>query len=539
MFKKILIVDDEPWVQEGLVKSLPWDTLGVRVVGAAQDGKTALDIYAKTSPEIVLTDIRMPVMDGLELSEEISKINKDTYVILMSAYDEFEYARKALEVNVKNYILKPFGKEEIVLLLKKACNEIDETKKKTRALEEINLYERKKILETLISGILDNPEEFLAKCAEKGINLFEKKIIMYAGRINIHNKYTSTARNTNENGADNIEEQNIVKLIEEDFPKDFVSIVSFMDRKNLVTGFLGFSHPYDESSVKTFLMDACEKLNKQYNVSVTFGVGSAFDYINRAIESYNEAVTALNYAIICQNIKVLFYGEIPSYKSSIDNNSLFAYKQKIEHILRAGMAEEIKKTVEEMNELVLKSRMLYNLGIKDIMLQFVEIPVRILVEYGYSIEDVFGTKYTVLDYLNQMETLEEFKKWFASFLLSTANLIDSNNYDVRKDMELAKEFIHRNYSKNITLQDVSEKVMLTPCYFSKVFKKEVGMSFIRYLTEIRINKAKELLDDFSLKIYDISYMVGYNNVKHFVSLLKKYLGVSPSEYRKKISWRSQ
>lgn len=536
---KILIVDDNPWVHEGLLKSIPWEKLGVEVAGAATDGDTALELYKKTIPDIVLTDIKMPVMNGLELSEAISRINTDTYIILMSAYDEFEYARKALEVNAKIYILKPFGKEEIIPLVKKACNEITELRKKRRVLEEGSLYIKELLLKTLITSTLDDPDKFLSKCSNIGLNLYGKQIIVYVLRADIDEIYldNSDYSDSTNNIGSNYIKQNIIEIIQSNLYENSEGIVSFTVNNNLIIGFMGFNYPYNKNTIKKVFMHTCKEISEIYKIQVAVGISNVYNSVTKAYEGYIEAVTALNYTIISQKVQVLCFSEIHPI-SSIHNNDLFAYQQKIEHVIKAGVTEEIKSIVEELDQVVLHTGILHHFGSKDIMQQFAKIPIRILVEYGYSVEDVFGRRYIISDYINQIETFEEFKVWFTRFILSVANLINIDTIDNRKDIELAKEYINNNYSKSITLQNVSETFMFSSCYFSKLFKKEAGMTFIRYLTEVRINKAKELLNDYSLKIYDISYMVGYSNVKHFVSLFKKNMGVTPSEYRKKICWRN-
>lgn len=532
----MLIVDDEPWVQQGLVKSIPWSDLGIQIVGSAFDGKTALDIYKKTAPEIVLTDIKMPIMDGLQLSSEINKINKNTYIIFMSAYDEFEYARKAIEVNVKRYILKPFGKEEIISIVEEACEEIKQDRAKNQAIEAGKLYLKEQILNRIISGVQDGLANLLSQYVAEDLDISNKKIGVYAAKINIDSSSSSkNSKSDIKHINSNVIEDVINIFIELSRSNQLESIIHYMEEKSIIIGLIISPAINDWNSVKEVLSKGCDICRDKLKLSIKLGIGNIYNSINKAHESYVEAITALNYATIAKGTTVQFFGDICS-STTVDNSEIFSYYQKIEHVIKGGSAQDIKDVIAELDEVIIKVGILSKFGVKDIMLQLVEIPIRILVEYGYGIENVLGGKYMISDYLNQIQTFKEFKKWFTSFLVSINKLISNDNTSIREEVKIAKDYIDKNYNKELTLEEVAEKVMLTPCYFSRIFKNEAGKSFIKYLTDVRINKAKELLNDYSLKIYQVSYMVGYDNVKHFVSTFKKQVGLSPSEYRRNICW---
>jgi len=524
-----MIVDDEPWVREGLLNSISWNELGIELTGSASNGRHALELFSKTLPDIVLTDIKMPEMDGLEFTKEALMIRRDAYILLMSAYNEFEYARKAIGLGAKDYILKPFGKEEIMEVIKKARIEIEQSARSKKDMEKLSSIVKEKLLKDLLFNKNIDLADIKEKCVNIGTKLHTGKLVVIVFKISHHCNYTG-------NISESTIYSNILKHIIMEITQYYDGIITGMDEKDLIAGILQVGDTDLQENLSKYLTGTFHKLKKTYNADIYAGISDVFDSPINTYSSYAEAVTALNYAILKKKEYSFFSKIVPDTNSKWIDFSEF--QSNLENLIKSGNIDSIQITVNEFFEKIVEADIYYCYTEKDLLLQIVAIPLSTLCECGYGVQDVLGGKYLMFDYLNQLATIEDFKIWFSDFAVRASNCILQNNINViRKDIKTVKEYIEANYNKNITLEDLSKLVMFSPSYLSKLFKEEIGISYTKYLTGIRISRSKELLSDYGMKIYEISYAVGYSNVKHFVTLFKKHTGISPSEYRDKICSR--
>ena len=301
----------------------------------------------------------------------------------------------------------------------------------------------------------------------------------------------------------------------------------------MLVGIVGVDESAIQDRFGSTLQNALDSIEKVYNIRIFLGIGETYNSIKDTVKSYTEAVTALNYAIL-KNKGFTFFSKIKP-DDNLDWNDFTEYQYKLENIIKAGDKDETTALLELLGDAIYKTSAFYNCYVKDLFMQIAIIPVHILIEHGYGIQDVIYDKYYIFDNLSYIETIEEFKTWFLSFAFLIMDYIKQNrDTPIRRDIEIIMEYINKNYCTNITLETLSREVMLTPSYISRLFKEGVKVSFIKYLTDLRMEKAKELLIDYRYKIYEVSYMVGYNNVKHFVTLFKKHTGITPKEYREKI-----
>ncbi|MCR1898462.1 response regulator [Irregularibacter muris] len=380
---RVIIADDENRICKLIMKLIQWDEIGMIIVGTASNGVEALELIEKEKPDIAITDIRMPGYDGLQMIEKAKAINKDLEFIIISGYGQFEYAKKAIEYGVKDYLLKPINQEELLQALHKVKEDI--TKKR---------------------GQVALKEQY-----ESSLNLRGK---------NVRTSFLNNAIESN--GKDST-----VNSLEEicfDFSKKFIHRVERLDKEGIKKEILHLQGEISQSDIER---EECRSLMHE--------------------------------------IARIYYLTMKSNK------------------IEAGDTPEESKILEEA------------------------------IDNSQSIEDLF---HVLIDHIDTSLTL----------------LLDKDRAGNLRQINQAKKYIEENYMKNITLEDLGTHIGFNPSYFSSLFKKETGTSFIEYLSQIRMEKAKELLRESDLRIQDICLMVGYNDVKYFSKSFMKYTGLKPNEYRK-------
>lgn len=363
---KILIVDDEPIVREGLKNNVSWQELDLRVVGCEANGKSALDVFNREQPDIILTDIRMPFMDGLELTREVKKLDPLVVVILLSAYDDFKYAQQAIRLGAFDYILKPI--------------DIDTLKETVRRA----VLKRKELL--------DKKKEPLPSLNKEDLKFFKAEYYKYP--LKLEEKLSKAIKRGDKDLALNI-----------------------------------FNDIWNEFHDKNYTED---------------------------------------------------------------------------FIKRWG-------------------------------LELVAVITRSLIEIGEN-ADILFKETDPWRQISELSTKEKLREWMGNIIEVVCEYVSlTKNSKNRKLIDEAIKLIQENYSDlNISLNSIAEKLYITPNYLSTLFKSEMGVTFSDYLTACRIEKAKELLKDVKVKIYEVAEAVGYTDQHYFSKVFKNITGFTPKEYREKI-----
>lgn len=520
---KVAIADDEKRVLKLIQKIVNWAELGLEVVGTANDGIEILEIIKEKKPHIVITDIRMPGYQGIEMIERAKRIDNSLEFIIISGYGQFEYAKKAIEFGVKDYLLKPINKEELTKTLINVKKHIEENINFIPGKEDIKL-----IRKSFLNNFLFNNGEF----NDISINEINKKY-----RYNFIDGYFNVVffkidYHTNLGSKIKDIANNITKIIEEELKGNNEQEI-IINRNNI---FLLLNYKKEESEkIDKKIKNIHEKINisiyslKETQVTIAYGkevqrledVIISFQTANlmiedRILEGRNKIYKYNNFLPIKKEIDDIFYGFIRRFIKHIEildcnkvQHSFMNFKKEIRKVNIRGF--ELKDKFRELFKIYFLT--LKNNKFIDGNLTLENEEIKKIIEESSSTDNLFDNslKY-ILNHLN----------------LITNKRSENNILQIRK----AKKYIEENYMKNIKLEDIGEYIGFNPSYFSSRFKKETGNSFIEYLSMVRIDKAKELLKESDLKIQDISYMIGYNDPKYFTKIFVKYSGLKPKEYRK-------
>lgn len=541
---KTFLVEDEVVIREMIKKMIPWEQYGFELAGEAADGEMALPLILKSKPDLLITDIKMPFMDGLTLCRLVKKELPDIRIVILSGYDDFNYAKQAISIGVEDYLLKPITKNAFIERLEEIHNRYEHEKTQREYYEKFRLemqeYEKnasRDFFETLVRA--DSNLAELYRRADK-LNL---DIVAEAYNILIFTPDTSEGNYNSYDGCSDWEAE-VQDKINNYFLNHPVAILfrhQVFSYAILVKGQKDTIEKNTEECVKAIqdIMDRTEGRTDWF-----IAVGKSADRLSMLGHSYRTAVRA-------NSFRYLYDGHILDYQSleTRKENPSDSYREDsvqlrnvninalnpaiLQKFLSSGLAEEVEDFIrdyfnaigqEPMGSLVFRNYVVLNvrfsvlsflkkLGCDDSEISGQETD-NIVEETGKSIE-------TAVAYCGKM-----LKK---AIVLRDENAGNQN----RSVLKLAVDFIDHNYmDEEISLNKAAHVANVSANHFSALFSQNMGQTFTEYLTGLRMSKAKELLRCTAMRSNEIAGEVGYKDAHYFSYLFKKTQGMTPSEYRK-------
>lgn len=526
-YYKVMLVDDEDEVRQAIERRVNWEEMGFKVVASAENGEEALELAEKTIPDVVMSDIHMPFIDGLTLCKMLKKQYPGTKIIIFSGYDEFEYAKEAIKLEAEEYILKPIDAEELKEVFLRTKKRLDEEYDRRRNIENLEKYYLESLpllKEQLLIGLLEG------RIKREAINRYLKEY-----EFNIDSSFYSVCVFEPIAGDDSKELSNqmlavsLKQIVEDKLGKDGSYISINYLGKVIVIGLLKSTEANND-----FISNAdsiCKLASKVLGASTFAGVGRPIGDIGDLERAFAEANDALSYRILLDEDQAIFIRDVePEYSIYAGFNENLI-KELIKHIKiasREDLIEAIDNIVHSLKKMTVP--------IYQLQLYFVEIYVelmRLAKSYDLQNEQLSMLERDVYSEIHGFTSLDEMKIWLENICMQIRSYIRKERQDSTKLLvEKAKEYITDNYKDSeLSVDRVCNYLGVSPTYFSSMFKKDAGVSFVTYITNIRMERAVELLETTDEKSYVIAGMVGYEDPNYFSYVFKKAYGVSPSKYR--------
>lgn len=508
---KVLIADDEMHIRNGLKKGIPWKALGIDEVLTAEDGEAALEICREKRPEIIVTDIRMPGLDGLSLTQSAGEHWGLKKAVILSGYSEFEYAKRAIGLGVADYLLKPVKTDELTALIEKIVKEIHEEKYKEEAARQ------EKILD-ILEGRLPAEEIKTLLCERKGIKYrkenFSNNIVL--GVLKGDVVYGKKACGTDDLREYIEEERGITFLVREKLSSVFLlQLCSRQDRGDYLSR-----------------MSSClRRINKRHTDSAGFSLGvSSAGMVRDVARLYKQACLALEHRLYLGAGSCMFYEQIPGESEKI-YPVLSLDKSAIEESVLMLQVEELNRHIHKHFVYLREKRCTDKQTVQELCLAVKNTVFDVMKEKGVDIAGILDRNQELFQSQMDFSTLVSYEKWLCDYCyLLLAGLRDLTGKHYSTIISRAVDYINQHYSEEITLKGLAEEVNKSPSYFSCIFKKEMGLNFNEYLNQVRIRKAKELLRMPDMVIYEVAEKTGFHDYKYFTKVFKKLCGCSPSEY---------
>lgn len=525
---KLMVVDDEKIVIDSVNFIVKNNISNVKVIAGARNGADAIELFVRYKPDIVLMDICMPGMNGLDTIAEMRQIAPAARFVVISAYEQFEFAKQAVELDVKEYLLKPVNAKRLTETIVKITAELDaEHSRVKKGLETKERFDQAlKILEHwLIYSILLNKDpstELKKYCELLGIKETEG-YIMILGFDFEEPVYEKVVQRKN------VEEEQFFIVL-----NDILKVRKhcFMGHapQNRIIIFV-FTNRYDEYESRLrsigFAQEILREIRKVSNLDFAVGIGGIKDN-SLIMDSYEEARKALRRA----SSEVMHYSDIPAKD---EEKSLVLHDDwQLLNFLELGDADAVEETVESIFDKREAGGLTESCGLsnRNKLIELMVVAHRLALELNVEEDEHlnFGT------YLNEMLDIkdpQDFKTWYKSRLLSLAARIHKiRETNGSKIIQEARLYIENRYTNDISLESTANELGISPHYLSKLFKKETKVNFIDYLTRLRLTKAKELMKEGGKSIKEICYMVGYTDPNYFSRIFKKHTDHSPTEFIK-------
>ncbi|MCM8709488.1 response regulator [Clostridium sp. SYSU_GA19001] len=537
---KLLIVDDEVEVRKGIIDKIDWEAIGFEIVGEAENGKEALEIFEKTLPDVLLTDINMPFMNGLELSSIVREKYPTTKIIVVTGYDEFEYAHKAIKLNVLEYILRPISASELTEILIKTKKKIDAEILEKENMETLREHFRKslpilkeKFLASLITSTLTK-EEIEEKSKIYNIDLKGNSYTVSIVSIDF-----STYEKRFENEKE-LWKFSVLNIVEEIAAKYNLG-VAFINDETVVI--ISNFKDYEREKIIEKNFNALEELRqtieKFLKFTVTIGIGSICCDITRISQSHENALAALDYKIIMGNNRLIWIEDIePKSANKIVFDDL--KEKSLESSIKVGTAEEISDIIDKIFKEIADSKISFN-DYQIYIMEMLTTIMKVARNSDIDIDNIFGSNHNLFVELHSLKGIEEVQSWFKDISIKIRNYIIKDRQDTANDLvEKAKEYVKEHFGESdININRVCNYLHISPNYFSFIFKRETKTTFINYLTHVRMEEAKELLRTTNMKTFEIAEKVGYSEPNYFSYSFKKKFNLSPSEFRNSVKGTAQ
>lgn len=522
---RLLIVEDEKWEREGLRDFLDWSSLGIEVVGCACNGIEGLTLSEQTHPDIILTDIRMPKMDGLKMSKKIRSFLPNAKIIILSGYNDFEYSKQTFEFRAFDYVLKPVDKNSIQEVLLRAISALDSE----RSIESERVTLKSKLMEyfsenknSLLLKILEGNElEF----AQEGfpIRLSDPKAKIVITVLTMNSDPSISSRLITDRFEAIMKERGI----------------AFSLTKPYKEAVLCLEAPDTQEELSDKLHELAAYLKAELNIDSIISVGEVVSGFSEAAASYSQAREAYSFRFLAQYGDILFYNEVKE-KNYMNLDFARPIVIRANDIINKLMAATQKNQSEEWR--LLLDSFLTTLReispLSKLMLSKFFTQAMLIINPAAFNENSENFKVYILDkgrfeeQISKMDTIDQTKDYLMDFLeaISANTMNKSSNADAEVTQRVIK-IIDERYSEELDLKCISQVIHLTPYYIGSIFKKNTGKTFNQYLCDYRIDRAKEILQTGKVNVSRLSEAVGIKNTSYFCSLFKNRFGISPGDYK--------
>lgn len=530
---RVIIADDEIRVCKLICNLVEWEEFDMQIVGVAHDGLQVLGLIDEYSPDLVVTDIRMPSMDGLETIRQVKSTHPDIQFIIISGYRDFEYAQTAIKYGVGDYLLKPLKKDELSATLERLHQRWRMVNDQLSREEELRLRHEND-MEALRSGFFrevlftEKTNDVSLQSINQAYHYKFQPGVFQAFTIKMDAVYPNDLNN---NGL-NILKEKITKLVRDGFREACYEVELYFSRC-WVYGILNYVED-KKRDIKRRLsacMDELTVLRSLYEkLEFTIGLGTAESDLLMAQLSMSAAIAAAQQRLIASTSRIIEDKPQPVLNR---NKMLDSFKTQLTAAVELLDSEKAGEVVACLRNEALSSPNVSGQEVYTLVIEAFEL-------YHVTLRPYTENLSVVREGINAFEERAEclgheselFEYLSHTIMSSIDSLLEQRSQAQTRPIRKAKKYINEHYMEPISLEEVSGIVAFNSSYFSTLFKKECGVTFLEYLSQLRVEKAKELLRNTELSIAEVCCSVGYLDVKHFNKTFKRYASISPLEFRK-------
>lgn len=517
---KVLIVDDSKADVDGIVKYVPWNKLNCEVVGCAFDGKEGVDKARELEPDIIITDISMPILSGIEMSKQIKKIRKNVNFVFISCFDTVEYLKSAIDIQVSSFILKPIKIDSLTAVLNNIVTKLDEEKKfdSMKFVLENQISENKKILlnrfvlDSIMSSEFDpNRASYVGVDVDKDYIML---IVIHDSRSTVTDKLV----------------YNDMSVLKDRLDAAFERIEFLID---IDLGKLGIFLPgnmaYDE------ILRICDGIRKEMFLETGRSI-SVFARLEASyIDEFSKIYQKLNSYIVsyysCFTNQMIIVDECKFFAELLDEQRLFDLRSELINIIDFGIPEKLNEFVDD----IFKSSVISNeYYLKSICFLIINTISDILRDRNENLSNIFDNEIILRRKISNISTVVDIKMWMYNVINFVREYFEKNMSPQNKYFNMAevlKKYIDENFEHDTVLMEAASNLGISVNYANTIFRKYKGDTMFSYLIHVRIEKAKYYLKNASFSVKEVALMTGYTTDTYFSKVFKKHVGMSPAEYK--------
>jgi len=522
---KMIIVEDEKIIREQIATYIQWKEYGIDVIGTAENGRIALDMARKYKPELILTDIRMPEMDGLELLFEIQKEMRNTKVVLLTAYDDFIYVQTALKNGAFDYVLKIAPTEELINTVLKARDKVLEEQQK--------IYESELIKENLKGnvqianeGLLNRLVRHKSKNIDHVVECLNKNGILFKKG----NYFVAIVDFNQTDIYLEIERYILIKEKMLEIEKEMLfSAIWYFDDKDCLIGII----QHENSISYTEFSNTLRKVLIENEIANYYvGLGSSKGKIADIFSSYCEAEKALEFKIIKPINTFIIYSEILNLQKKDEESGFIKECKKDLFIqIKTFSVDKINNSIDRAFGELLVISSIYPNEIYKLCYELIQEAKRDIEILDPEFNSSLG-EYDFYSDIRQFDDIKKLKDWLKELISSIVIRVNNEKQEpMFQTINKILKYIDENIGFDLSLNSIAEKFEINQSCLSILFKKGTGIYFKDYILKKKVERAQVLLRDSKLRIKDVSNIVGYQDEKYFTNIFKKYTGLTPSQYK--------
>ena len=523
---KMIIVDDNIREREGVKSLIDWRQLGLEIVGEYSSGFQVIEHLKEKHADIILSDVEMPELNGIEMLKEIRKTESLVKIIYMSCYDEFDFAKTALNLDASGYVLKPIIAEELLGLVKSVLNIHEE--------QAILKNQQERLLEQLNNTLPVLRENFFRECM-LGVgfneNFIEESIRFLKIDIDSCIRVASIKIDNAEGDTKNVYMAiHAVRELISRFSTNELKIYTVLETNYKLLIVMFYNPNYDENILELMLAikDECYQ---EYVIRLSAGISTQSELLTDIPNLYRQAEEALQTNFFTHDNHIILYEQVEEMK-----NSNFEYSvdlQIMQKEIRAVFSDYKKEQITSfIDKYMPDDEISFNEAyLKSFAFSVINIIELILIEFNETLNSVFD-RTLLWTKLDNFQTILNLKMWMYNIFMTAFEYLQESeknkNFKIVNDI---KQLVYKHYHEHLTIGDIAEYIHFSASHANNIFKAETGKTIFDFLTDLRMEKAKEFLRDPSSRIYQVALSVGYKNKTHFCMVFKQYVGFSPSDYK--------
>ncbi|MCD8189443.1 MAG: response regulator [Clostridiales bacterium] len=525
----ILFVDDEEEVFRVILRKLDWENLGFSVANYAKNGQEALELAEEMQPDVVMTDIKMPYMDGLELGRRMKELCPQVKIVIFSGFDRFEYAREAIKLEVEEYILKPIDADELRGVFLRLRDKLDRERAEKRDIDKLH--------QDYMESLPVLQENFFISLIEGCIPPEAADRLLSSYQIDLPGPYYAVCLVHATAASPDLEMEpfllavSVKKLAEEQLVERWRGkVFTYLGNTVLIAQLTELT---EVTSLTDSLDRFCRLARHLCGAAVTIGIGQVCDNLREFAAAYAGAADAVSCRVLYGNNRAINIAEVaPAEEADGDWDPKFL--QQVFRQIKTGSREDLEQAVRRCVGQVSGQRtslQKYRLFLMELLTEI----FRFGSNNRLNMDKIWGESRDIYSEALQLESPEELEQWMLALCTKMQELMEQRRQSTtRSFVDKAEDHVREHYAdQSLSVETVCRSLGVSTAYFSTVFKKETGKAFINYLTNYRMEQAVRLLLEGDEKTYVIAGKVGYSDPNYFSYVFKKRFGVSPTRYRAK------